>query len=96
MEACGGSQYWAHELQSLGHTDRFMPPKLVKPYVNGLKNDKNDARGIYTALVMDVREVPVKSAAIRDLALLQTMRTKRQREKVEKLTTSEASCLSTG
>ena len=43
-----------------------------------------------------VREVPVKSAAIRDLALLQTMRTKRQREKVEKLTTSEASCLGTG
>ena len=62
----------------------------------GLKNDKNDARGIYTALEMGVREVPVKSAAIRDLALLQTMRTKRQREKVEKLTTSEASCLGTG
>ena len=85
IEACGGSQHWAHELQSLGHTVRLMPPKLVKPYVTGLKNDKNDARGIYTALVMDVREVPVKSAAIRDLALLQTMRTKRQREKVAKI-----------
>ena len=34
---------------------------------------------------MGVREVPVKSAAIRDLALLQTMRTKRQREKVAKI-----------
>ena len=96
MEACGGSQHWARELQSLGHTVRLMPPKLVKPYVTGLKNDKNDARGIYTALEMGVREVPVKSAAIRDLALLQTMRTKRQREKVEKLTTSEASCRGTG
>ena len=62
-----------------------MPPKLVKPYVTGLKNDKNDARGIYTALVMGVREVPVKSSAIRDLALLQTMRTKRQKEKVAKI-----------
>ena len=85
MEACGGSQHWARELQSLGHTVRLMPPKLVKPYVTGLKNDKNDARGIYTALEMSVREVPVKSAAIRDLALLQTMRAKRQREKVAKI-----------
>lgn len=56
MEACGGSQHWARELQSLGHTVRLMPPKLVKPYVTGLKNDKNDARGIYTALEMGVRE----------------------------------------
>lgn len=40
MEACGGSQHWARELQSLGHTVRLMPPKLVKPYVTGLKNDK--------------------------------------------------------
>ena len=62
-----------------------MAPKLVKPYVTRLKNDKNDARGIYTALVMGVREVPVKSAAIRVLALLQTMRTKRQKEKVAKI-----------
>ena len=96
MEACGGSQHWARELQSLGHTVHLMPPKLVKPYVTGLKNDKNDARGIYKALEMSVREVPVKSAAIRDLALLQTMRTKRQREKVAKLTTSEVSWLNTG
>lgn len=85
MEACGGSQHWARELQNLGHTVRLMSPKAVKPYVTGLKNDKNDARGIYTALAMGVREVPVKSAAIRDLALLQTMRTKRQREKVAKI-----------
>lgn len=85
MEACGGSQHWARELQSLGHTVHLMPPKLVKPYVTGLKNDKNDARGIYKALEMSVREVPVKSAAIRDLALLQTMRTKRQREKIAKI-----------
>ena len=32
MEACGGSQHWARELQSLGHTVHLMPPKLVKPY----------------------------------------------------------------
>ena len=37
MEACGGSQHWARELQSLGHTVRLMPPKLVKPYVTGVK-----------------------------------------------------------
>ena len=41
MEACGGSQHWARELQSLGHTVRPMPPKLVKPYVTGLKNESS-------------------------------------------------------
>lgn len=41
MEACGGSQHWARELQSLGHTVRLMPPKLVKPYVTGLKNESS-------------------------------------------------------
>lgn len=96
MEAGGGSQHWTHELQNLGHTVRLMSPKAVKPYVTGLKNGKNDARGIYTALAMGVREVPVKSAAIRDLALLQTMRTKRQREKLAKINHIRVSCLSTG
>jgi len=35
--------------------------------------------------VMGVREVPVKQAAVRDLAILLTMRTKRQKEKVSKI-----------
>lgn len=81
MEACSASQHWARELQALGHTVKLMSPKAVKPYVKGMKNDRNDARGIYVALTIGVRSVPVKSPSVRDLALLQTMRAKRQRDK---------------
>ena len=82
MEACATSQHWGRELQGLGHTVKLLSPKAVKPYVKGLKNDRNDAEGIYRALIMGVREVSIKSTAVRDLSLLQTMRAKRQRDKV--------------
>ena len=82
MEACATSQQWGRELQGLGHTVKLLSPKAVKPYVKGLKNDRNDAEGIYRALIMGVREVSIKSTAVRDLSLLQTMRAKRQRDKV--------------
>lgn len=82
MEACGGSQYWGRELEKLGHTVRLMSPKEVKQFVSGLKNDKNDAVGIYTALVNGVRQVPVKPAAKRDLDLLLTMRNKILKDRI--------------
>lgn len=62
-----------------------MSPKAVKVYVKGLKIDRNDACGIYTAVPMVVRDVPVKPAAIREFAMLLTMRTKRQKDKVSKI-----------
>lgn len=85
MEACGGSQYWARELKKLGHTVILMPPKSVKPYVRGQKNDRNDAEGIYYALINNVRQVAVKNATQRDLAMLLTIRTKLTEEKVSKI-----------
>jgi len=42
-ESCGGSQYWAIELKKLGHTVVLMPAKAVKPYLSGMKNNRNDA-----------------------------------------------------
>ena len=74
MEACGSSQYWARELQKLGHTVRLMDPKAVKPFVTGYKSDRADAQGIYTALINNVREVAVKNDTERDLQTLLTMR----------------------
>lgn len=53
MEACATSQHWGRELQGLGHTVKLLSPKAVKPYVKGLKNDRNDAEGIYRALIME-------------------------------------------
>ena len=74
MEACASSQYWARELQKLGHTVRLMDPKAVKPFVSGYKSDRADAQGIYTALINNVREVAVKNDKERDLQTLLTMR----------------------
>lgn len=50
MEACGGSQHWARELQKLGHEVKLLSTRMVKPFVNGNKNDVADARAICTAV----------------------------------------------
>jgi transposase len=65
MEVCGGSHYWAREVQKLGHTVVLLPPQYVKPYVVRGKNDKVDAEAICEAMSrpkLKQRFVPVKSA----------------------------------
>ena len=65
MEACGGSHYWARELQKLGHIVVLLPPQYVKAYVARGKNDKIDAEAICEAMSrprIRQRFVPVKSA----------------------------------
>jgi transposase len=65
MEACGGSHYWAREVQKLGHEVVLLPPQYVKPYVARGKNDKADAAAICEAMSrprVRQRFVPVKSA----------------------------------
>ena len=44
MEACGGTQHWAHRIRELGHEVRLLPAKMVRPFVGGNKNDAHDAR----------------------------------------------------
>lgn len=62
MEACGGSQHWARELQELGHEVKLMSGKMVKAFVCGNKNDAADARAIYLATQQpEVKAVAVKS-----------------------------------
>lgn len=70
MEACGSSQYWARELQKLGHTVNLMAPSAVKPYVSGFKSYRKDAIGIFNAMLAGVRKVAVKTEAVTDLATL--------------------------
>ncbi|SQI95683.1 transposase, IS110 family [Klebsiella oxytoca] len=50
IEACGSAHYWARELTRMGHTVRIIPPRLVKPYLKGQKNDANDAEAICEAV----------------------------------------------
>jgi len=50
LEACGGSHYWARELEKLGHTVMVLPAQYVKPYAPRGKNDKIDAEAICEAM----------------------------------------------
>lgn len=43
MEACGGANYWARELQRLGHSVKLISPRYVKPFIKRHKNDAVDA-----------------------------------------------------
>jgi transposase len=75
MEACGGSHYWARELGKLGHEVRLIAPQHVKPYVQGNKNDFNDAEGICEALSRpSMRFVPGKTVEQQDVQALHRIR----------------------
>jgi transposase len=75
MEACAGAHYWARELSRLGHTVRLMAPKHVKPYLQGQKNDANDAAAICEAVSRPtLRFVATKSVAQQDVQALHRIR----------------------
>lgn len=75
MEACGGSQHWARQLQALGHEVRILPAKVVRPFVRGNKNDGHDARAIWAAVQQPgVRAVAVKSEEQQAVLALHRMR----------------------
>ena len=75
LEACGGAQYWARQLQACGHEVKVMAPRHVRAFRRGQKNDYNDAGAIGEAARQPgVRGVPLKSAAQQDLQALHRVR----------------------
>jgi len=73
LEACGGSHYWARELEKLGHRVMLVPPQYVRPYVERNKNDAADAAAICEAMSrpkVRERQVMVKSAEQSALQML--------------------------
>ncbi len=75
MEACGGSHDWARQLKALGHRALLIPPTLVKGYVQGNKNDYNDARALIEASRRPgLRPVPIKTRQQQDLQALHRLR----------------------
>ena len=75
LEACGGAQYWARQLQAHGHEVKVMAPRHVRAFRRGQKNDYNDAGAIGEAARQPaVRGVALKSAAQQDLQALHRVR----------------------
>lgn len=75
IEACASANYWARELGKLGHEVRLIAPQHVKPYVQGNKNDYNDAGGIAEAVTRPkIRIVAVKSQEQQDIQALHRLR----------------------
>lgn len=62
MEACGTAHHWGRFCKELGHEVKLMNPKRIKAYLNGNKNDNNDAEAICEAtLSKKVRGILVKT-----------------------------------
>ena len=75
MEACGTAHFWGRKAQEIGHTVRLLPPKHVRPYVQGNKTDRSDTKGILEAdRNEDILSVPVKTVEQQALAALHRMR----------------------
>jgi transposase len=75
MEACGGSQHWARQLQKMGHEVKLLPGKQVKPFVGGNKSDAHDARAIWTAMQQPgIKPVAIKSEEQQAVLALHRMR----------------------
>jgi len=75
MEACGGSHYWARQIQAQGHEVVLLPPQHVKGYLRGQKNDYNDAMAIAEACEhRRIRPVPIKSVEQQDVQMLHKLR----------------------
>jgi transposase len=75
MEACSGAHYWGRELEKQGHRAKLIPPRAVKPYVQGNKNDYNDALAIAEASKRPkLRLVKVKTVAEQDRQALHRLK----------------------
>lgn len=75
IESCGGSQYWARELEKLGHKVHLMNAKFILPYRRKGKNDLNDAEAIYEAVTRPrMQRVAVKSEDQQAILMLHHLR----------------------
>jgi transposase len=87
MEACGSAHHWARTFMSMGHTVELLPPREVRPFVRGNKDDAADARAIWLAAQQsDIRRAPIKS--VEQQAVLSLHRTRQHWVSVRTATTN--------
>ena len=85
LEACGGTQYWARQLQGLGHEVRILPARAVRGFVRGNKNDAHDARAIWMA----VQQPGLLSVAMKTEEQQGVLALHRMREQLVKFRTAQ-------
>lgn len=82
MEACYSAHPWGRAIEVLGHTVKLIPPIKVKPFVQGNKNDRNDALAIAEAsLRPNIHWVAVKSLEQQDIQSQQRIRERLVRQR---------------
>lgn len=82
MEACAGAHEWGRRLEAMGHRVKLVPPKFVKAFIDGNKNDYIDARAIAEASWSPrLRPVPVKTHEQQELQSLHRFREARVRQR---------------
>ena len=75
MEACGSAHHWARAFQYFGHEVKLIAPQYVKPFVQGNKNDYNDALAIAEAAQRpNMRFVPIKNIEQHDIQIVHRLR----------------------
>jgi transposase len=88
MEACGSAHFWGRRIESLGHKVILLPPHQVRPYVQGNKTDRTDAKGILEASRNEsIRPVPVKSVSQQVITSLHRLRSGWMAERTARLNT---------
>ena len=85
MEACAGSHYWGRQLQECNHEVVLLPAHKVTPYVQGNKNDKNDALAIAEAAGRPgIRAVAVKTVEQQNLMMIHGLRQQTVQQRTQK------------
>lgn len=75
MEACGSAHALGRRFLSLGHEVVLLPPDRVRPYVQGDKTDRADAKGLLEAeRNEDLHPVPVKTVEQQGMVSLHRIR----------------------
>lgn len=75
MEACGGANYWGRTFESLGYQVKLISPQYVKGFLQGSKNDANDASAIATAAQQEsIPTVSLKSVEQQNYQTLHRVR----------------------
>ena len=75
MEACASAHCWGRILKKMGFEVSLLPAQHVKAFVQGNKNDYNDALAIAEATGRpSIHNVPLKTVAQQDQQAIQRMR----------------------